>query len=488
MQCPNCETENRDDAKFCDECGFPLGGVSTHVASGPSTTAEGPGVVGEGVDFAEAAGWAEPKAEPGSADVDAEGEAEAETEAETDAADAVTPSANESFDVPAAASEADAEQARSSAVPAPSDPLPGFSDLESESQLDEDVSGDASRGGADEWRPDATEKMPRVEGSERPEKRDFRAGSAQVQGKRKGVRAAIAVAVVALVAVGIAAGYAFGLWGGKVVPDVIGMTEPDAESSLAAEGFAVRSTQVKSDDTEGLVLLMDPDANSRAPEGSEVVIHIAAARVIPEVVGKKLEEAESALSEAGYENIVISAVKSDDAENVVLSVDPKAGTRAKSNAEVTVTVTEAYRVPDISGLDIGAAREAITDAGLTPVVEYVDTEQYEDGTILGTTPDAGSKVTEGESVTVNVARARGAELEDLTEGLLSPGSSVTVDGVDYDIESLDYVRYEGDDTVAFSFTGRPKITFFGEVLYASGSQDVEGEVVWSEGNKVVSIS
>ena len=27
MKCPNCETENRESAKFCDECGFPLLGL-----------------------------------------------------------------------------------------------------------------------------------------------------------------------------------------------------------------------------------------------------------------------------------------------------------------------------------------------------------------------------------------------------------------------------------------------------------------------------
>ena len=27
MLCPNCESENRDGAKFCDECGFPLTGA-----------------------------------------------------------------------------------------------------------------------------------------------------------------------------------------------------------------------------------------------------------------------------------------------------------------------------------------------------------------------------------------------------------------------------------------------------------------------------
>ena len=32
MRCPNCENENRDQAKFCDECGFPLTGAIARAA------------------------------------------------------------------------------------------------------------------------------------------------------------------------------------------------------------------------------------------------------------------------------------------------------------------------------------------------------------------------------------------------------------------------------------------------------------------------
>ena len=35
MRCPNCENENRDQAKFCDECGFPLTGAIARAAIEP---------------------------------------------------------------------------------------------------------------------------------------------------------------------------------------------------------------------------------------------------------------------------------------------------------------------------------------------------------------------------------------------------------------------------------------------------------------------
>ena len=83
---------------------------------------------------------------------------------------------------------------------------------------------------------------------------------AEAKGKRlPGSKIAAIVALVVLLAAGTAAGitYQMELWGGKVVPDVTGMTQADAAYMLQNKGFTVRSTTVPSDSTEGLVLLMD---------------------------------------------------------------------------------------------------------------------------------------------------------------------------------------------------------------------------------------
>ena len=66
-----------------------------------------------------------------------------------------------------------------------------------------------------------------------------------------------------------------------MLPDVVGMTQSDAVYVLESKGFAVHEEKIKSDDTEGVVLLMDPVAGSREEEGSEVTIHVSEARTIP---------------------------------------------------------------------------------------------------------------------------------------------------------------------------------------------------------------
>ena len=502
MQCPNCEAENRDEAKFCDECGFPLSGSIARVAGAASPT---------GVSARETRRASTRQRKPVDEPV-FEDPYVSEFEPEPADRDAYYVEPIGAADVVEAPSNSNGFQPISdergfAAADEPDDLPMSDTDYESgawgydqsrtqsfEPQREEDYSrgADAEKSSFDvgqpEWTGDFTMEMPRVEQDRPAQGRDFRVAPSRTR-MSKGKLVAFVVAGIAVGAI-IAAvvTFALGLWGGVAVPNVTGMTEADARNVLTDNGFTVRTTQVKSDDTEGLVLIMDPGAGSRAPEGSEVVIHIATARFVPDIVGKNADEAKVLLEGAGYENVRYEMQKSDGDENVVLEVTPEQGTRAKSNAEVVVKVSEAYRVPNVSGLGLDAAMDAISDSGLYPEVVYIDTDQFLDGSIIGVNPEAGTKVGKGSTVSISVARARGIELVGLTESMFSKGNTVTIGGVDYEIESVISVSYEGDNTVAFTVTGRPKITFFGETLYASSSQTIAGQITWSDDNEVVSIS
>ena len=66
------------------------------------------------------------------------------------------------------------------------------------------------------------------------------------------------VVLVLALAAGAAVTYQMEIWGGHTVPNVVGKSEADATYELERKGFAVRWTQVKSDDVEGKVLLTRP--------------------------------------------------------------------------------------------------------------------------------------------------------------------------------------------------------------------------------------
>ena len=505
MRCPNCENENRDQAKFCDECGFPLTGAIARAAIEPLPDEQDAVLVEVG----------KPADESVVAPDDAEPDAE-----QTQRIDV----APEDFEV---------EEAPEDPEPSEEEGLLGQSEKEEDLEIpeepespaaqveDEDVEEEepaqpfdeqatevigADLSGFDrsydygerlvdpgyreptvDWRDGGTMKMPRIEGEEAPKSKDYLESSKKTRSKKPKIVAGIIAGIVLVAAIVAFATYQMELWGGVAIPNVIGMTEADASSILEDEGFSVRSTKVKSDDTEGLVLVMDPDAGSRAEEGSEVIIHISTARIVPSVVGKSEQEAVSAMEDEGFTNVVYEKEFSDEPSGTVLSIVPEQGTRAKSAQEIIVRVAEPYVVPETAGKSLGEAQTEIEHAGLTYDYEYVNTVDYPEGTILGSYPEAGTEVKSNTVVVLQIARARGAELEGLTRSYLAPGNSVAIGINNYAIESLDSVEYIGNDTVAYTMTARPFTYILGETVSISARQ-VSGTIVWNEDNTIASIS
>lgn len=309
----------------------------------------------------------------------------------------------------------------------------------------------------------------------------------------RGSKIAAIVALAVVLAAGAAAGvtYQMEMWGGKVVPDVTGMTQADATYMLQNKGFTVRSTTVPSDSTEGLVLLMDPGAGARQDEGAEVVIHVSTSRTVPEVVGSSQDSALKALSDNGFENIDVQMERSDEAEGTVLSVSPEEGEKAKASTAITLTVAQAYTVPDVSGMSYNEAVQAIKDAGLSSTAVHVYSETASEGAIMGVEPAAGSKVPSDTVVVISLAKSRASELTAAARSYLSSTTLTASDGSSFAVSSVDSVSYQGNDTVAFTASGKASksVTVLGQTISVAGdSKQVSGTVTFDSSNNVASVS
>ncbi len=301
-----------------------------------------------------------------------------------------------------------------------------------------------------------------------------------------GAAAAVAVAVICA---GVT--YQMEMWGGKIVPDVSSMTQSDAAYILRNKGFEVRITSVPSDETEGIVLLMDPKAGARQEAGSEVVIHVSTSRVIPDVTGKTADEAKKLFEDSGFTNVSFTTEKSDEAEGSVLSVEPAAGSKAKAASAISVVVAEPYTVPDVDGMSVDEAAEAIEEAGLVPSRIIVYNESVSEGTLLGVDPASGTKVESGSTVTISVSKSRGSELVAAARSYLSGASLAASDGSTFAVSSVDSCTYLGSDKVSFTATGRAStsVSVLGQTLSVSGdTKQVTGLVTFDSGNNVTSVS
>lgn len=293
------------------------------------------------------------------------------------------------------------------------------------------------------------------------QKKAAQAGEGKAASKLgKGAKIAIAavVALVLVAAAGAAVSYQMEMWGGKTIPDVAGMTQTDATYLLESKGFKVRSTQVSSDETEGLVLLADPSTGARQPEGSEVVIHVAVARTIPNIEGMTESAAVSALTEAGFDKYVVRKQKSDDDAGKIIAVEPTEGSKAKSSTTVTLTETEPYVVPTVQGMSWDAAKAAIEQEGFVAAYTEEYSETLAAGTIMYTSPEEGSVAKSGSTVNVVVAKSRGAELVAVTKQNLVGYQTTGANGQALTINSVSYAQYDGNGWVSFTATGSYSVT------------------------------
>lgn len=488
MICPHCNAENREGAKFCDECGTRLTPATVELPAidpepTPDEEAEERAVEDAGTsgdDIRDELLSALPDVEaPFEADLDDDA---SEADASGDADDADSQEGETGEIVPA--DETGVIETRKDAPVSESSKTRPI-DL---SGFDEYLPKGTYSAPEPSWRDGGTMRMPRIEEeSSINDQKSFRAPEKNKRGS--GVKIALAVILVlALCGAGAAfATYQMELWGGKVVPDVVGMTQADATNTLQSKGFAVRATQVKSDETEGVVLLMDPGKGGRMQEGGEVVIHVATARQVPAITGMARADAEAALSAEGLDNVTITTQRSDEAEGTVLSVDPAEGQRVRASTAVTVVVAEPYTVPSIANMTQSQATTALQEAGYNPYIEYVYTEEYVEGTVLGTNPGEGERLPSGSDVGIRVAMSRANELVSATQYLLAPGATVVIDGINYDIVSCDSVTYQGNETTAYTITATPFTYFLGVKLPLS-AQAVSGSITWTADNTIASSS
>jgi beta-lactam-binding protein with PASTA domain len=128
---------------------------------------------------------------------------------------------------------------------------------------------------------------------------------------------------------------------------------------------------------------------------------------VPDVVGMTQEEAEKELDDAGFDNVATTKeTDTTKAEGVVLSQDPGEGTKLDKDSKVTLVVNTLQTlvdVPDVVGDLRGVAVQKLEDVGLLANVTEEDSDEPE-GTVLSQDPDGGQKRERGETIQLVVSK------------------------------------------------------------------------------------
>jgi eukaryotic-like serine/threonine-protein kinase len=199
--------------------------------------------------------------------------------------------------------------------------------------------------------------------------------------------------------------------GSAALPDVKGMTGPQAESKLTKAGFKpTLQNRPSATVQQGLVISTEPSAGTEAQAGSPVTVFVSSgpAQVrVPSVVGQSESEAKGSLRAAGLQPGTVTRQSStDQAPGTVLSQSPAGESSVQTGQQVSLVVAQAppeVTVPRVVGRSEVQAAGELGQAGFKPKsVSRTVTNPAEVGIVLTQNPAGGRQAHRGATVTITV--------------------------------------------------------------------------------------
>ncbi|MEI7056359.1 Stk1 family PASTA domain-containing Ser/Thr kinase [Nocardioides sp. CCNWLW239] len=130
----------------------------------------------------------------------------------------------------------------------------------------------------------------------------------------------------------------------REMPNVIGMPQKTAKDLLEEDpyNFTVKVEQEESDKAKGTVIESDPVDGESVTTGQSTVVTLTVSKgpkKVPDVVGKKAEEAKEILRAAGFTPVVKNEPDTDKPKDTVVEQSPGKGTPLAQDGEVIIFVS-----------------------------------------------------------------------------------------------------------------------------------------------------
>ena len=124
------------------------------------------------------------------------------------------------------------------------------------------------------------------------------------------------------------------------VPSVTGLPFDQASAALQNEGFAVKRTNVESDQPADTVVNQSPSGT--APQGATITLSVSKGpktSSVPDVTSQDEQSARDTLTSSGFKvQVQRQDVTDPGLEGIVLDQSPTGGTQSKKGTVVTITV------------------------------------------------------------------------------------------------------------------------------------------------------
>ncbi|MCN9239811.1 Stk1 family PASTA domain-containing Ser/Thr kinase [Streptomyces sp. RY43-2] len=228
-------------------------------------------------------------------------------------------------------------------------------------------------------------------------------------------RGLLGLVVAALVVLGAGAG----LWyinSGQFtkVPPLLAKTEAQARERLEKAGLDVKDVKHAYSDTvtRGTVISSEPATGERIRTNDSVTLTLSDGPEtvkVPDLKGYTLDKARAELKKAGLAaGMVTRAFSEDVPKDSVVGTQPGAGTQRHSGSAITLTVSKGAPVEldDVTGGSVEDATQTLREAGLKVKIAEtrVTSPDVDAGDVARQSPEAGTKLGEGDTVTLTLSK------------------------------------------------------------------------------------
>lgn len=204
-----------------------------------------------------------------------------------------------------------------------------------------------------------------------------------------------------------------------------------------AAGFFGGSHNKKESDTQS-VSTESVSETASTSSNAEVVI-------VPDLSNMTETAAKAALNKLRLGVSVQEGSSDDVPEGQVYDQSPAAGVKTDVHTQVTIYIStgkETFKLDDVTGMDYDQAQSQLENDGLKVSLEFEDSDSVDKNEVIRTSPEAGSQVAEGDTVTI--VASKGKETKYVTVPYvigydLDTAISMIKDaGLTYDGKSSDY--------------------------------------------------
>ena len=251
------------------------------------------------------------------------------------------------------------------------------------------------------------------------------------------------------------------------MPSLLGKTYAEARTVLEELGLKIeRGESEKSNQySAGQIIAQSEESGNSVKVGTTVTVTLAAAGStassdgtsstgsttssttttttnskvkVPSVVGKDENAAKSAITAAGLTVGTVSEASSDTVESgLVISQSPSANCETESNVKVNIVLSSGpnkKKVTDVIGHESSRAQSELAGDGFKVEVKETYSDDMRAGLVVSTSPDRGTYVQPGSTVTITVSKGR--------EQVTIPSVSV---GMTYEeaVEALNDAGFKG---------------------------------------------